>query len=125
VHCSAAGKALLARLPAAEQQDLIAKLHLTRRTRNTIATKTALRAELERIVTDGGMAVDDEEFSTGRRAIAAVVMDAKGCPIAAVELAVPADAYSRQELLAELGPKVIATAQEVAVGALALGAWGG
>ena len=53
VHCTAAGKALLARLPAAEQQDLITKLHLTRRTPMTIATKTALRAELERIVRGG------------------------------------------------------------------------
>lgn len=113
VHCTAAGKALLARLPAAEQQELIAELRLTRRTPNTIATKTALRAELERIVTDGGMAVEDEEFSTGRRALAAVVVNAEGRPVAGVELAVPAKGYSRRELLAELGPKVMATAQGI------------
>jgi IclR family transcriptional regulator, pca regulon regulatory protein len=113
IHCTAAGKALLARLPAAEQQELIAKLHLTRRTPNTIATKTALRAELERIVRDGGMAVEDEEFSTGRRALAAVVVNAEGRPVAGVELAVPAKGHSRRELLAELGPKVIATAEDI------------
>ncbi len=66
VHCTAAGKALLARLPAAEQLDLIAKLRLTRRTPRTIVTKTALRAELERIVAEDGVAVEDEEFSAGR-----------------------------------------------------------
>ncbi len=106
VHCTAAGKALLARLPVAEQQELIAKLRLTRRTRKTIATKAALRAELEGIVRDGGVAVEDEELSVGRRAVAAVVVDAEGRPVAAVELAVPAEAYSREELLAELGPEV-------------------
>ncbi len=54
VHCSAAGKALLARLPEAEQRELIAKLRLTKRGPKTITTKTALRVELERIVAEGG-----------------------------------------------------------------------
>jgi DNA-binding IclR family transcriptional regulator len=35
VYCTAAGKALLARLPVAEQRDLIAGLRLTRRTSRT------------------------------------------------------------------------------------------
>jgi tripartite motif-containing protein 71 len=51
VHCTAAGKALLARLPAAEQQGLIRKLGPTRRTRKTITTKT--RQSIE----GGGMRV--------------------------------------------------------------------
>jgi DNA-binding IclR family transcriptional regulator len=116
VHCSAAGKALLARLPVEEQRDLIAKLRLTRRTPKTIVTKAALRAELERIVAGGGAAVEDEEFSVGRRALAVVVVDAEGWAVAAVELAAPAEAYSRQELLEELGPKVIATAGDIGLG---------
>lgn len=68
LHCAAAGKALLTRLPAAEQQKLITKLRLTRYTPTTITTKTALRTELERIAADGGVAVEDEELSAGRRA---------------------------------------------------------
>lgn len=115
VHCSAAGKALLARLPAAEQQNLITRLHLIRRAPKTIVTKTALRAELERLAVEDGVAVEDEELSAGRRAIAAVVVDAEGRPVAAVELAVPVEAYTREELLAEFGPKVIATVREIAV----------
>ena len=73
-----AGKALLARLPAAEQQALITELRLTRHTAKTITAKGALRAELERIVTEGGVAVEDEELSPGRRAIATAVMDPGG-----------------------------------------------
>jgi DNA-binding IclR family transcriptional regulator len=112
VHCTAAGKALLARLPVAEQRELIAK-RLTRRTPKTVVTKTVLRAELERIAAEGGVAIEDEECSAGRRAIAAVVVDTENRPLAAVELAVPAQGYSREELLAELGSKVIATARDI------------
>lgn len=113
VHCTAAGKAFLARLPVAEQRDLVTKLRLSRRTPKTIVTKTSLRAELERIAADGGVAVEDEELSADRRAIAAVVVDPEGWPVAAVELAVPAEGYSRKELLAELGPRVIAAARDI------------
>jgi IclR family transcriptional regulator, pca regulon regulatory protein len=114
VHCSAAGKALLARLPEAEQRDLIAKLRLTKRGPNAITTKSALRAELELIAAEGGVAVEDEELIAGRRAVAAVVVDGEGAEVAAVELAVPADAYTREELLSKLGPKVTATAERIA-----------
>ena len=62
VHCTAAGKALLAHLPEAEQRGLITKLRLTRRTPRTIVTKAALRTELERIVAEDGVAVEDEEL---------------------------------------------------------------
>ncbi len=114
VHCSAASKALLARLPEAEQRELIGKLRLTKRGPKTIVTKTALRAELERIVAADGLAVEDEELLAGRRAIAAVVVDGEGAAIAAVELVVPTQAYARERLLKELGPKVVATARRIA-----------
>jgi IclR family pca regulon transcriptional regulator len=112
LHCTAAGKALLAHLPEAEQRDLITKLRLTRRTPRTIVTKAALRTELERIVAEDGVAVEDEELSAERRALAAVVADKEGQPVAAVELTVPAGAYTRKELL-EVGPKVMATVRRI------------
>ncbi len=76
VHCTAAGKALLVRLPAAEQQTLITEPQLTRRTPKTITTRASLRAELKRIVEDS-MAVENEELLDCRLAIAAVVADAE------------------------------------------------
>jgi IclR family pca regulon transcriptional regulator len=115
VHSSAAGKALLARLPEAEQRELIANLRLSKRAPKSITTKTALRGELERIVT-GGVVVEDEELLAGRRAVAAVVVDGEGAAIAAVELAVPASAYARERLLKDLGPKVAATARHITAG---------
>ena len=110
VHCSAAGKALLARLPETAQRELITKLHMSKRGPKTITTKTALRTELERIVS-GEVVVEDEELLAGRLAIAAVVVDTEGAPVGAVELAVPASAYAREQLLKDLGPEVTATAR--------------
>ena len=112
VHCSAAGKALLARLPAAGQGELIARLRLAKRGPKSIVTKTALREELERVVVRG-VAVEDEELLAGRRAIASVVVDGEGAAVAAVELAVPASASARERLLKELGPKVTTTARRI------------
>ncbi len=60
------------------------------------------------------MAIEDEELLAGRRAIAVAVLDKEGRAVAAVELAVPAQAYSREELQAQFGPKVTATAQRIA-----------
>jgi DNA-binding IclR family transcriptional regulator len=113
VHCTAAGKALLASLPAAKQKDLIAELRLTRRTPKTIVTKTALRAELQRILAEDGVAIDDEESSAGRCALATTVADTEGRPTAVVELVVPANAYPRKKLL-DLAPRVTGTAQHIA-----------
>jgi DNA-binding IclR family transcriptional regulator len=99
------------RLPV--QRELITKLRLTRRAPKTVMAKTALRAELERIAAEDGIAIEDEECSAGRRAIAAVMVDAEGRSIAAVELAVPVDVYSRKKLLTELGPEVVAVARDI------------
>jgi DNA-binding IclR family transcriptional regulator len=112
-HCTAAGKALLARLPEAEQRELIAELPLTRRTPKTIVTKAALRAELAQIAS-GGVATEEEELLPGRCAVASVVPDADGVPLAAVDLAVPAGVYMHEELIAQLSPKVSATARRIA-----------
>jgi IclR family pca regulon transcriptional regulator len=112
VHCSAAGKALLARLPAAEQEELIGKLRLAKRGPKSITTKTALREEFERVLVRR-VAVEDEELLAGRRAIAAVVVDGEGVAVAAVELAVPASAYPGERLLKELGPKLTTTAGRI------------
>jgi IclR family transcriptional regulator, pca regulon regulatory protein len=115
VHCTAAGKALLARLPEAEQRGLIGKLRLPRRGPKTITTKTALRTELERVLAQGGVAVEDEELLAGRCAVAAVATDVEGLPVAAVELTLPAGVYTREELLSKLAPKVTSTAQRIAL----------
>jgi DNA-binding IclR family transcriptional regulator len=46
-------------LPEAEQRSLISQLRLARRGPKTITTKTALRAELGRILAGQGVAIED------------------------------------------------------------------
>ncbi|HXB64635.1 MAG TPA: IclR family transcriptional regulator [Solirubrobacteraceae bacterium] len=106
VYCTAAGKAIAARLPAAEQRKLVTELKLQRLGPNTLTSKAALRAELERIATgDDAIVVEDEELLSGRRALAAAVLDGEGRPGAAVELAVPG-AYAVEELVSSFGSQV-------------------
>jgi IclR family transcriptional regulator, pca regulon regulatory protein len=115
VHCSAAGKALVASLPVAERLELVSELRLERHGPRTVATKKALRAELEQIATRG-IAIEDEELVRGRRALAAAVVDGGGVPVAAVELATPLRTCTREQLAETLVPDVIAAAQRIASG---------
>ncbi len=114
LHCTAAGKVLLALLPAAEQEEIMRQLPLTKRGPRTIADRTVLRAQFEQIVAEG-VAIENEEWLAGRCAIAAVVMNTEGPPAAAVELAIPADAYTPKEL-GQLESQVVAAARRISSG---------
>ncbi len=111
--CTAMGKVLLAYLPEPARERTISGLKLVRRGPNSITSKRALRAELER-VREEGVALGDEELGPGVRTIAAPVVGLDGEVIAAVGIPVPADAYSLEELRKALGPPVLAAAKRIA-----------
>jgi IclR family pca regulon transcriptional regulator len=113
VYCTAAGKALLALLPAAEQRDVIVNLTLTQIAPSTLASTKALRVELARIAAADGVVVEDEELLADRRALAATVLDSDRWPVAAVEVAVPSTAYTVGELVEHVGPIVSETAGQI------------
>ena len=113
VYCATAGKALLARLPEAEQLEVMTELTLRRHASRTLTSTKALRAELSRIAAAGGVAVEDEELHAGRCALATTVLDADRRQVAAVEVAVPATAYTIGELLEHVGPVVSETAGRI------------
>ncbi len=112
-HCTAMGKALLAYLPEHTRERLIAALRLVSHGPNTITARRALRAELEH-VRAAGLAVNDEELSPGLRTLAVPLLDAHGLAPAAIGVAVPCESYSREELVAKLGPAVVAAATRIA-----------
>ena len=58
------------------------------RTRNTITNVLALKRELERI-RDRGYAIDDEEIEEGIRCIAAPILNASDCAVAALSVSGP------------------------------------
>jgi IclR family pca regulon transcriptional regulator len=112
VHCSAMGKVLLADLPDKQREQAVARLQLARCGPNSITSKRALRAELER-VRDDGLAVGDEELAPGVRTLAAPVLGPDNEVIAAIGIPVPAEAFTNAELVEVLGPPLRAAAKRL------------
>ena len=76
MHCSAMGKALLARMDERALETAFARPRDVR-TMHTITSADALHAELEK-VRAAGVAIDDEENELGVRCIGTVVLGAAG-----------------------------------------------
>lgn len=108
---SGMGKAILATYSAADVAAIVGRHGLKRLTPRSLTDAADLRTELDRIRRQG-YAVDDEEFVTGLRCVAAVVYDAQAealCAISVSGLAV----RLTTERVATLGPLLRDTAIEL------------
>ncbi len=88
IHCTAAGKAVLAFLSNDACDDVIGRLQFVRNTRRTIVKPSVYRMELAR-VREAGYATDDEEFEEGLRCVGAPVFDHRGHVVASISMAAP------------------------------------
>jgi IclR family pca regulon transcriptional regulator len=111
-YCTSMGKVLLAFLSSAERDELLERTALTRRGPNTLTSRTALTAELERVRATG-IAVNNEELAYGLRSIAVPVIAADGAAVAAVNLAAHRTMASLDDLVARIGPLMQRTAAEI------------
>lgn len=68
LHCSAAGKAILAHVGTERREEILAEYALTERTPETISDETSLREELE-AVKEQSVAFNDQEQIPGLRAV--------------------------------------------------------
>ena len=102
-HASAMGKALLSELTETELDSIIPEERLRQMTRNTIATKTELKRELEQI-RKTGISFDLEGNYDGVVGIASVIRDASGRAIAAISIPVPVFRFNEaiREFIASL-----------------------
>lgn len=98
IHCTAIGKAILAFLPADQRAHLV-EGPLTRFTSRTIVDGGALERDLD-AVRRRGYAVDDEEFTSGVRCIAAPVFDSDGNVVASLGISAPAQRLARKDVAA-------------------------
>jgi DNA-binding IclR family transcriptional regulator len=105
VHCSASGKVLLASLPVRELEELLRDMRLNREGPNSITDEAELLEELDRVRL-GELAVSDEELLGGERSIAVLVPHPRGEQRLAIEVSVPADAYTIERLLKRVGPQL-------------------
>ena len=110
LHCTAAGKALVACLPE-EDVEAVLNSELTAHTPRTITLPDVLRQQLDE-VRQRGFAWDDEEYIDGVRCVAAPVFDIELRAIGAVSLAAPT-IRTPWERLWQLGAEVHLTAREI------------
>uniref|UniRef100_UPI0031DC9EAA IclR family transcriptional regulator n=1 Tax=Streptomyces hawaiiensis TaxID=67305 RepID=UPI0031DC9EAA len=110
LHATAVGRAILAHLPKQDVEELIAQ-GLEPFTDTTPTDPDELRAELDRIRTDG-YAVNRNQYRPGVCAIAAPVLDEDGAPLASVAVSMP-DSRFDAERLPEWSRMVAETAAEI------------
>jgi len=110
-HCSANGKMLLSELDQTQLDALLEEHPLDAQGPNTIVTREGLVEELQRI-RGQGYSVDDLEFATDIRAVAAPIRNHLGSTIAAVAVAGPATRLSLERTHA-LAPQVMDMAQRI------------
>lgn len=110
MYCTAMGKLLLAHLSEHERRGLIADLKLSKHGPNTITSKKALRAELER-VREEGFAINDQELSPGLQSISAPIRSDSGQVVAAVNLVAHISMVSLGDLIDSFRPALVATAR--------------
>lgn len=85
-HCTAMGRVLLAHLPRAERDSVLAKQPLQRFTPETIVEPKALHHVID-LAREKGYCTIVDEFDRGATGIAMAILDAKGRPVAAMNVA--------------------------------------
>ena len=85
--CTASGKAFLAYLPEEYTRKLLSQ-ELTRYTEYTVVTPDELMKDL-RQTRERGFAISAQEYEKDIHAVAAPIMDGKGCPMAVIAIVGP------------------------------------
>ncbi|MQA13249.1 MAG: helix-turn-helix domain-containing protein [Pseudonocardiaceae bacterium] len=111
-HCTAVGKAILAALPAADLARRYPADELDVRTADSLGSKEALDADLDRIRTVG-YAINVEESEVGIGAIGACVHDLTGTPLTGIAVAVPTSRRPDPEALQVFAPAVTGAARTI------------
>lgn len=111
LHASAPGKAILAALPDAEREKLIARIKLTKNAENTITDRGELKAELAKIAARN-YATDASEAVNGVNCVASNIFDAHGYPVAVIWITAPANRILARDFDL-LGERVRAKAMQI------------
>jgi IclR family acetate operon transcriptional repressor len=111
MHCSGVGKMLLALMPEAERERILAERKMLKETEKTITSANRLRTELE-ASRRRGYAVDDEENALGLRCVAAPIFDEHSHAVGAISISGPSVRIV-QALLPRLGATVRETADQI------------
>jgi len=111
-HASAVGKAILAQLPASELQRRYPDENIPAGAPAALTDRRALEQELEEIRAQG-YALNWEESVEGVSAVAAVLRDMSGAPVAAIGIAAPSSRTGSVDAVRALAPAVLGAAERV------------
>lgn len=112
LHCSAAGKAILAALPKERVEDIIHTQGLPQITSNTITDQKSLFEELE-TVAERGVAFNREESVVGLNAAGTVVQPSNGPVLGAISISGPAQRFKRNKLREEIPDLLLGATNEI------------
>ena len=98
LYCSAAGRVLLAALPAAQWEPLVRREPMTPLTPHTVTTLAGLRRALARC-RETGYASCDEEIELGVRSIAIPMLNQAGETVAAMSISTHAQRMTTSEMV--------------------------
>ena len=98
LHCAAVSKAILAFLPEAELNTLLASHELTKRTDHTLTTRKALEADLV-LTRERGYALDDEENEPGIHCVSAPIFSGDREVAGSMSVSTPISRIDRDALL--------------------------
>lgn len=110
--CTAAGRAILSHMEPAEALALLKSARRTGMTRHTVTELAPLRDALQRARAQG-YAVNDQEAFIGDISVAAPLLDRRGNPLGAVNIAVPSPRWQLQEVLDRLVPQLLRTVASI------------
>ncbi|WP_332680672.1 IclR family transcriptional regulator [Bosea sp. (in: a-proteobacteria)] len=112
VYCSGPGIAMLSRLPEDEAMAILDRCDLEPHTPATTWQREALAAKVRQARAQG-YATAFEEFYLGDGSIAAPILDHRGRPEGAVNIAVSLSRYSPEEVASRFSSLIIATAHAI------------
>ena len=114
MFCTAAGRAYLSRLPAAEVSDILDRSRLRALTPTTVTDKKVFsRSSLKRATT--AMRANQECYR-GDLTIGAAVMGPHGRPVAAINISGPTSRWTLEDLAQRWAPLLMETARAASSG---------
>jgi len=106
LHCSGAGKAMLAHYPRERVEGIVDRHGLPARTGNTITDRDALFEELENIREDG-VSFEREEYKRGMITMGAPITDSEGEVLGGISVSGPAHRMREPETEAALSDQLL------------------
>lgn len=112
LHCSAAGKAILAALPETRVEEIIHEHGLSQVTPNTITDQDALFEELKAI-TKRGVAFNKQESVLGLNAAGTAIQRPNGQVLGAISISGPAQRFKGDKLSEEIPDLLLGATNEI------------